>query len=75
MPVAVEGSSAAALDRANFVIKLSGPGSLLANVMSEESLASGGEFRLTLAISANGLIWSDEKSLEFRIEGGELKTR
>jgi hypothetical protein len=43
--------------------------------MSEESLASGGEFRLTLAISANGLIWSDEKSLEFRIEGGELKTR
>jgi len=75
VPVAVEGSSAAALDRANFVIKLSGPGSLLANVMSEESLASGGEFRLTLAISANGLIWSDEKSLEFRIEGGELKTR
>lgn len=75
VPVAVDGSSAAALDRANFVIKLSGPGSLLANVMSEESLASGGEFRLTLAISANGLIWSDEKSLEFRIEGGELKTR
>jgi hypothetical protein len=75
VPVAPDGLSASALDRANFVIKLSGPGSLLTNVMSEESLASGGEFRLTLAISANGLIWSDEKSLEFRIEGGELKAR
>jgi hypothetical protein len=57
------------------MIKLSGPSSLLANIVSEESLVNGGEFKLTLSISANGLIWSDEKSLEFRIEGGELKGR
>lgn len=64
--------SAATPDRANFLIKLSGPQSVLANALSEESLTSGGEFRLTLAISSNGLIWSDEKSLEFRIEDGKL---
>lgn len=63
------------LDKTNFMIKISGPSSLLANVVSEESLAAGGEFKLTLAVSSNGLIWSDEKSLEFRIEGGELKGR
>ena len=62
-------------DRANFMIKLSGPGSVVANVVSEDSLANGGEFKLTLSVSANGLVWSDEKSLEFRVEGGELKSR
>jgi hypothetical protein len=62
-------------DRANFMVMLSGPRSLLATIVSEESLANGGEFKLTLSVSANGLIWSDEKSLEFRIEGGELKSR
>ncbi len=68
-------STSTAPDRANFMIKLSGPSSLLANVVSEESMVNGGDFKLTLSISANGLIWSDEKSLEFRIEGGELKGR
>lgn len=74
VPIPVE-TTAASPDRANFMIKLSGPSSLLANVVSEESLATGGDFRLTLSVSANGLVWSDEKSLEFRIEGGELKGR
>ena len=61
-------------DRANFLIKLSGPQSLLTNVVSEESLSAGGAFRLTIAISSNGIIWSDEKSLEFRVEAGELRS-
>jgi hypothetical protein len=61
-------------DRANFLIKLSGPQSLLTNVVSEESLSAGGDFRLTIAISSNGIIWSDEKSLEFRVEAGELRS-
>ena len=62
-------------DRANLVIKLSGPQSILANLLSEESLASGGEFKLTLAVSGNGLLWSEEKTLEFQIEGGLLLAR
>jgi len=68
-------SNGSSPDRANFLLKLSGPGSLLTNVVAEESLANGGEFKLTFAISANGIIWSDEKSLEFRIEAGDLKNR
>ena len=60
-------------DRVNFTLKLSGQQSILANLISEESLSLGGDFKLTMAISANGLIWSDEKSLEFRIEAGQLR--
>lgn len=67
-----EDVSEAAPDRANFLINLSGPQSILANLASEESLASGGEFKLTLAISSHGHLWSDEKSLEFRVEEGKL---
>jgi hypothetical protein len=63
------------LDTANFVIRLSGPQSLLANVISEESLASGGEFKLTLAVSGNGILWSEEKTLEFQIKDGKLQAR
>jgi hypothetical protein len=59
-------------ERVNFVIRLSGPQSLLANLISEESLTSGGAFKLTLAISGNGILWSEEKSLEFQIESGRL---
>jgi hypothetical protein len=62
----------AAPDRANFMIKLSGPQSVLANLISEESLSLGGEYKLTLAVSGAGRLWSDEKSLEFRIENGQL---
>jgi hypothetical protein len=62
-------------DRNNFIVKLSGPQSVIANVISEEAIASGGEFKLTLAVSTNGLLWSDEKHLEFRIEDGKLLAR
>jgi hypothetical protein len=62
-------------DRANFMVKLSGPQSVLANVLSEESISSGGDFKLTLAVSSNGLSWSDERNLEFRIEDGKLLAR
>jgi hypothetical protein len=48
---------------------------VIANVISEEAIASGGEFKLTLAVSTNGLLWSDEKHLEFRIEDGKLLAR
>jgi hypothetical protein len=71
IPVASE-LSTENLDRANFLVNLSGPQSLLANVISEESLASGGEFKLTLAVSSNGLNWSDERYVDFRIVDGKL---
>ena len=70
-----EDFSISAPDRANFMIKLSGPQSVLANVISEESLLLGGEYKLSLAISGAGRLWSDEKSLEFRVENGQLMAR
>jgi hypothetical protein len=60
-------------DRINFVLKLSGPQSVISSLVSEEALSLGGQFKLTLAVSSNGQIWSDEKTLEFRVEEGNLK--
>jgi hypothetical protein len=74
IPLANE-ESIAAPDRVNLVLRLSGSQSLLANLVSEESLASGGDFKLTLAVSGNGIIWSEEKTLEFRLENGRLMAR
>ena len=70
-----EDFSISAPDRANFLIKLSGPQSVLANLISEESLSLGGEYKLTLAVSGAGRLWSDEKTLEFRIEDRQLMAR
>jgi hypothetical protein len=62
-------------DRVNVQVRLSGPQSVLANMISEDSLSSGGEFRLTVAASGNSLLWSDEKTLEFRLLNGRLTTK
>lgn len=56
----------------NFLLRISGPMSTLSNIVASEALALGGSFKMTFALSANGIIWSDERSLEFRIEDGKL---
>lgn len=58
--------------RLNFLLRLSGGSSPIANMLSSEAFGLGGSFKLTLALSVNGVIWSDEKSLEFRIDDGRL---
>jgi hypothetical protein len=74
IPIAVD-TDFAGPDRVNLLVRLSGPQSVLANMISEDSLSSGGEFRLTLAVSSNGLLWSDEKALEFQVQDGRLSPK
>jgi hypothetical protein len=64
-----------ASNQVNFILKLSGPQSHIANLISEESLTLGGSFRLTMTISSANRAWSDEKSLEFTIENGQLRRK
>lgn len=71
LPTAEAGFDLAA-GTSNFLLRVSGPFSKLANALASEALALGGAFKLTFALSANGIIWSDERSLEFRIEDGKL---
>jgi hypothetical protein len=71
LPTADAGFDLAA-GAANFLLRISGPHASMANIVSSEALALGGSFKLTFALSANGIIWSDERSLEFRIEDGKL---
>lgn len=69
-------TSAAGFDLAsgagNFLVRISGPNSNVSSILASEALALGGSFKMTFALSANGVMWSDERSLEFRIEDGRL---
>lgn len=56
----------------NFLVRLAGPRSTIASLVSSEALALGGTFKLTVAVSTNTITWSDERSLEFRLEDGKL---
>ena len=56
----------------NFLVRLTGPKSTLTSLLANEAMRLGGNFKLTLAVSGNGVIWSDEKSLEFKVEDGKL---
>lgn len=71
LPTAEAGFDLAA-GAANFLLRISGPNAQMSNIVASEALALGGTFKMTFAISANGIIWSDERSLEFRIEDGKL---
>lgn len=60
-------------NQVNFLLPLSGPQSPLTNVITEEALALGGSFRLSMTVSSVDRAWSDEKVLEFRVEKGQLR--
>jgi hypothetical protein len=55
-----------------FEFFLTGPLSPLSNFMFDRSVASGDEFAVTLAVSKDGTVWSDERQLEFRFGKGKL---
>lgn len=59
-------------DTNNYLIRLSGPQSVMSSMLLSEAFSLGGDFKVTFAISTNGAVWSDEKALEFRIEDGRL---
>lgn len=54
------------------VFYLNGPDSPLSNIMVESLFAFGGDFRVTLAVSHDGLRYGDAKSFMLRVEGGRL---
>lgn len=51
---------------------LTGPLSPISNFIFDESVRSGDQLLVTLAISSDGNIWSAERQLEFRFENGAL---
>lgn len=51
---------------------LTGPLSPLSNFMLNQAVGSGDEFLVTLGVSRDGTVWSDERALEFRFEKGRL---
>lgn len=51
---------------------LTGPLSPISNFLFDESVRSGDQLLVTLAVSSNGYIWSPERHIEFRFERGIL---
>lgn len=63
----------AGLDELVYESFLSGPLSPIRNFILDQAIDLGGEFKLTLAVSRDGIIWSDEKNIKFRFENGLLQ--
>jgi hypothetical protein len=66
------GSEGENLDALNYDLFLTGPLSPLSGYVYDQMVEGGGEFGVTLAVSTDGRIWSDEKTVEFRFEKGRL---
>ena len=51
---------------------LTGPMSPLSNFLLNQAVDTGDQFLVSLAASHDRVVWSDERSVEFRFEGGKL---
>lgn len=51
---------------------LSGPASKMSNFIYDSSVNSGDNFAVTLTASRDGVLWSDSKTFEYRLENGKL---
>lgn len=71
-PVPIVNRGPEGLDAQYYETFLSGPLSPLSSFVFDQALDLGGEFRLAIASSQDGTIWSDEKSVKFRYENGRL---
>ncbi len=58
--------------RQTYALFLTGPTSPLSNYLLDQSVGSGDDFLVTLAVSGDGVVWSDERALECRFFGGRL---
>lgn len=70
LPPSVDGSIS--LETMTYDVFLTGPLSPLSGYVYDQMVAEGGEFNVTIAVSNDGLVWSDEKAVEFRFEKGRL---
>ena len=52
---------------------LTGPLSPLSNFLFDRALVDGEELRVTVAASSDGIVWSDDRSTEFRFISGRLE--
>ncbi|MBM4251146.1 MAG: hypothetical protein FJ146_04195 [Deltaproteobacteria bacterium] len=56
----------------NFEFYLTGPLSPVADDRLNESVSDGDEFAVTIAVSKDGLVWSDERHFNFILKNGKL---
>ncbi|MCX6126509.1 MAG: hypothetical protein NTV34_17375, partial [Proteobacteria bacterium] len=56
----------------NYLLRLTGPKAVIQSMILSEAISLGGTFRATFAVSTNGITWSDESHLDFRIDNGLL---
>ncbi|MEN9834116.1 MAG: hypothetical protein RL011_309, partial [Pseudomonadota bacterium] len=56
----------------NFEFYLTGPLSPIADDRLNESVKEGDEFAVTIAVSKDGLVWSDERHFGFILREGKL---
>ena len=57
---------------ATFALFATGPSSPMNTFMLDQALAGGDELQITMAVSADGVSWSDERTVEFRYDRGHL---
>jgi hypothetical protein len=63
----------AKLDTQDFGFYMTGPLSPLTSFLFDQAVAAGDELLVTVAASADGVVWSDDRSLEFRVVNGRLE--
>jgi hypothetical protein len=56
----------------NYLVRLTGPNAAIQSLLLSQAVELGGSFRATFGVSTNGVLWSDENHIEFRMENGKL---
>jgi hypothetical protein len=72
VPTSLGEKGPSGLDRLAFGIWLTGPVSPLRSFVFDQAVDLGGEFRVSVAASRDGIVWSDEKSVRFQYDSGRL---
>ena len=63
----------AKLDTQDFGFYMTGPLSPLTSFIFDQAVNAGDELLVTVAASADGVVWSNDRSLEFRVVNGRLE--
>jgi hypothetical protein len=61
------------LDETTYGFYMTGPLSPLTSFMFDQAVNAGDELLVTVAVSSDGAVWSNERALEFRVVGGRLE--
>jgi len=68
----IETKNKSSLKYLSYGFYLTGPMSKLRNFVFDQIIKQGDRFRVTLAVSRSGSVWSEERSFEFRFANGKL---